>query len=158
MKDCARLTDKQERYAEHLARGMESRAAAKAAGYSDSYARVAATRMKKYPAVARAVEVIRAEGRTLAAYDLVAAMAQAQEGIDLARVHKNPMAFIKGCELRAKLSGLLIDKVEVVTVDLKGALVEARSRVFTVLDITPLPRAPASITANGEKQWEPLSE
>ena len=64
-------------------------------------------------------------------------MAQAQKGIDLAERHKNPMAFIKGCELRAKLSGLLIDRVEVATVDLKGSLEQARTRVIDALNITP---------------------
>ena len=39
--------------------------------------------------------------------------------------------------MRAKLSGLLIDRVEVATVDLKGSLEQARTRVIAALNITP---------------------
>ena len=42
------------------------------------------------------------------------------------------MAYCKATELRAKLSGLLIDRIEVVPVDLKGALEQARHRVVMV--------------------------
>ena len=130
MKDVERLTYKQRRYVERLASGMDSRAAATAVGYSKSYAKVAAHRLKKNLIVAKALESIHKEARAVAVYGAVEAMAQAQEGIELAKLHKNPMAFIKGCELRSKLSGLLIDKVEVVTLHPTGALEAARTRVF----------------------------
>lgn len=135
MEDQEHLTDKQRRYAELLASGMPSRSAARSAGYSKSFSRVAAHRLGSKPAVAKAIEAIRTEGRTLAAYDLAAAMAQAQEGINFAKANGNAMAFIKDCELRAKLSGLLVDRVEVVTVDLRGALEAAEARV---INVTPL--------------------
>jgi hypothetical protein len=46
------------------------------------------------------------------------------------------MTNVKACELRAKLSGLLIDRVEVLGVDLRGALEAAERRV---IDVAPLP-------------------
>ena len=170
------LTDKQRRYVQHIASGLESRQAARTAGYSDSFAKVAHYRLQKKPAVARAIAAIRQEGTKLAAYGLAEALAQAQEGIDFAKQNKSAMAFIQGCTLKSKLAGLLVDRVEVVTVDLKGALTEARGRVINVFNIMPRPRdesvpaskvliaaQPASVpnpaetlAADGSARWKPF--
>jgi len=83
--------------------------------------------------VAEEIEKIRAQGRTLAAYDLAVAMQEALDVIEFAKQHKNAMAYFKGVELRSRLSGLLIDKVEVVTVDLVAALQLAEQRVLKQL-------------------------
>src|SRR4051794_13405609 len=139
------LTDKQRNYVENMGRGMESRVAAKSAGYSDSFSRVAAHRLLKKPAVAQAIAAIRTEGRKMAVYDLAAAMQEAEEVRAFAKLHKNAMAYCKATELRAKLSGLLIDRVEVVEVDLTGALSRAEQRVLTVLNGTSVPVASGSI-------------
>lgn len=40
---------------------------------------------------------------------------------------------------RAKLSGLLVDRIQVETVDIKGALIEARTRVLIFGTIPPKP-------------------
>jgi phage terminase small subunit len=127
------LTDKQRRYVEGLARGLPSRDAAKAAGYSRSYAMVAAHRLKSKPAVVEALANVRREGMKMASYSLVEAMAEADAAAQFARQHKNPMAVVKAAELRAKLSGLLIDRVEVFTADLRGALDEAKLRVVNAI-------------------------
>jgi len=71
----------------------------------------------------------------MAVYDLATAMREAEDVCAFAKLHKNAMAYGKGTELRAKLSGLLIDRVEIVTVDLVGALERAERRV---VDVTPL--------------------
>lgn len=55
----------------------------------------------------------------MAIYGLVEAMKEAEDAAAFAKLHKNPMANVKACELRAKLSGLLIERVEVLEVDLK---------------------------------------
>ena len=86
------LTDKQRRYVENIARGLDSRTAAKSAGYSDSFSKVAAHRLGKKPAVAQAVERIRAEGMKIAVYDLATAMAEAEAVCAFAKLHKNAMA------------------------------------------------------------------
>jgi hypothetical protein len=65
-------------------------------------------------------------------YDLATAMKEADEVCAFAKLHKNAMAYMKATELRAKLSGLLVDRVEVVSVDLTGALERAERRVINV--------------------------
>jgi phage terminase small subunit len=126
------LTDKQRRYVENISRGMASREAARSAGYSESFARVAAHRIGGKPAVAQAIEEIQKKGREMAVYDLATAMREANEVCNFAKLHKNAMAYCKGTELRAKLSGLLIDRVEIATVDLSDALAKAEARVVNV--------------------------
>lgn len=130
MDDHEHLTEKQRRYVEHVAAGMDSRAAALKAGYSPSFAKVAAHRLGKKLAVAQAIASIRSEGRTMAVYDLATAMREADDVCAFAKQHKNAMAYCKATELRAKLSGLLIERVEVVSVDLSGSLARAAHRVL----------------------------
>jgi hypothetical protein len=84
--------------------------------------------------VAKAIAEIRAEGNKLAAYGLAEAMKEAEEAAKFARNNRNAMANVKACELRAKLSELLIDRLEITPpVDLRATLLEARSRVFTII-------------------------
>ena len=127
-----RITAKQQKYGELLATGLESVEAAKQAGFSPSFARAAKHRLSKLPAVAAVIEGIQKKGREMAAYGLAEALVQAQESIDFARLHKNPMAAVKGCELKAKLSGLLIERIEVAHVDLSGSLSRAAKRVIEI--------------------------
>ena len=100
-------------------------------------------------------------------------MKEAESAAAFAREHKNPMALVKATELRAKLSGLLIDRLEVVPPDdLKAALLEARTRVINTIDLT-LPHAneevsaserlmaadPARrVSADGANAWRPFNE
>ena len=69
-----------------------------------------------------------------AKYDLTVAMGEANDAAAFARANKNSMALVKATELWAKLSGLLIDRVEIVPVDLVAALERAERRV---VDVTP---------------------
>jgi phage terminase small subunit len=125
------LTDKQRKFVELYTRGkMDKVHAARAAGYQGSGANKAGSRLLKNPIVRRAIESIQAEGRTMAVYGLAEAMKEADEVCAFAKLHKNAMAYMKATELRAKLSGLLIDRVEVVEVDLTGALARAEARVL----------------------------
>ena len=130
------LTDRQRRIIQRVARGEEWRTAAKAEGCTDSYSRVIRTRMKKNPAVAKALEEIRQKGCAMAVYDLTVAMKEAVEVIEFAKAHKHPTAYFFAVRHRAHLSGLLIDRVEIATVDLTGALAMAEQRV---LNQTPQP-------------------
>jgi hypothetical protein len=166
-KDTDHLLDRWRRIIQRVARGEDWMPAARAQGCSSSYARVIRTLMMKNSAAARYLASIQAEARSVAVYGVVEAMAQAQKGIDLAEKHHNPMAFIKGCELRAKLSGLLIDRTEVMVVDLKGSLEQAKSRVLTVINGAPKPSegltdarvtvpGPAvGVSADGSIKWAP---
>lgn len=174
MKDGDHIPDRQRRIIQRVARGEDWRAAAMAEGCSDTYSRVIRTRMMKNPEVAKAIEAIRAEGRTAAAYDLARAMQEAQEVIEFAKQHKHPTAYFFAVRHRAHLSGLLVDKIQLeATVDLKGALTEARSRVITVINplsphgqesatmvLTAAPATgadPANVSAHGGKLWRPFS-
>ena len=81
-----------------------------------------------------------------AVYDLTTAMKECEDVIAFARQHKNSMAYCKAVELRAKLSGLLIEKVEVVSVDLTDALARAEARLLNGV------QGPA---AHGPINWVP---
>jgi len=161
------MPDRWQRIIQRVARGEDWPTAARAECRSGSYARVIRTRMMKNPEVVKAIESIRAEGRKSAAYDLVAAMKEANDAAAFARQHKNPMALVKATELRAKLSGLLVDQVQIVTVDLTGALARAEARVLNatlppngaLAPVAPLPlpsktaiRWRAPIPGDGEDQ------
>ena len=150
--DIDHLPDRQQRIIQRVASGQGWREAARAEGCKDSYARVIRTRMQKNPAVAKAIESIRAEGRKIAVYGLVEAMQEAEDAASFAKLHKNPMANVKACELRAKLSGLLIDRVEVVEVDLTGALARAHARVLTIGAIGP---TALPVPSRGPIDWLP---
>lgn len=130
-----RLTDRHMRILQRVVRGEDWRTAARAEGCSDSYSRVLRIRLLKNPAAVRELEAIRDEGRRLAIYDLAKAMQEAADVIEFAKQHKHPTAYFFAVRHRAHLSGLLVDKIQLeTTVDLKGALAEARGRV---IDITP---------------------
>lgn len=138
-RDSDHIPDRQQRILQRVASGEDWRAAARAEGCSASYSRVIRTRMMKNPAVAQAIAKVRTEGRKLAAYDLAQAMKEADDAAKFAKLHKNPMANVKAVELRSRLSGLLVDKVEVVSVDLTKALAAAEARVLHAVDIAPRP-------------------
>jgi hypothetical protein len=135
------LNDRQRKFVAEVARGVSAQDAARKAGFSPSYARKS-SRLLKHPGIAQAIAAIRAEGRTLVAYDLAAAMREAESAATFARMNKNSMALVKACELRAKLSGLLIERIETVAIDLKGSLEQARARV---LDVVSFPRQPRTV-------------
>ena len=125
----AGLTERQRRLVEFVATGLNVQQAATKAGFSPSYARKS-SRLLKHPGIAQAIAAIRAQGRTLAAYGLNEAMKEAEDAARFARLKGNAMALVKSIELRSRLSGLLIERIETVTVDLKGSLDAARARVI----------------------------
>jgi hypothetical protein len=53
---------------------------------------------------------------------------EVQAVIDFTMKQKNSMAYYKAVELRTRLSGLLIERVETVNVDVTGALKAAKAR------------------------------
>jgi phage terminase small subunit len=147
--NAAELTERLRRLVEFVASGDPVQQAARKAGFSASYARKS-SRLLKHPAIAQAVAAIRAEGREKAVYDLSRAMQESLDVIEFAKQHKNAMAYFKAVEHRAKLSGLLIDRVEVFTADLKGALLEASKRVVNA--------SPGTFALVQEIQAEPQVE
>jgi hypothetical protein len=133
-----------QRYIELRAGGMERKSAALAAGYSESYS-AAIGRLEKKPAVAAAIDAIRQKGCEMAAYDLSKAMEESLQVIEFAKAHKNPMAYFKAVEHRAKLSELLIEEARTRVINPPLAL----SQRATVVD--PFAECPEDGTDEEEK-------
>jgi hypothetical protein len=130
----------EQKYADGIIRGLSKRKAALNAGFSKSVADHSAGRIHNRPAVQAAIAAARAECRAAAVYDLTTAMQESLEVIDFAKQNKNAMAYFKAVEHRAKLSGLLIERVDVrAVVDVRAALEDARSRVQNWKGPTLLP-------------------
>jgi hypothetical protein len=83
--------------------------AAEKAGYD----KTAGSRLMKHPAIAAEVERRRAELRKETDYDVKAAMREAEEAMDFSRQTRNANAYVKAVELRSKLMGLLVEKMDV---------------------------------------------
>ncbi|MCM3901640.1 MAG: terminase small subunit [Pyrinomonadaceae bacterium] len=138
------LNDRQQRFVEFVARGLSAQEAASKAGFAPSTARKA-SRLLRHSLVAPAIAQIRAEARKQSCYSVVEAMKEAEECLRFSKEHKQCMAYVRAVELRSRLSGLLIDKVEIVSVDLTKALAEAEQRVLGPIDVTPA----------GAASWKP---
>ena len=124
-----RISPKQQHYAELRANGLTQGEAAEKAGYSS---RSAAWKADQHPLVQNYIADVQRSSRARSGHTVAVAMAEAADTMEFAREKGNPMAYCKAVELRAKLSGLLIDRVEVFTADLKGALLAAAKRVIEV--------------------------
>jgi len=87
--------------------------------------------------VMAAIDQARRQMLEAAAYTAERAMSEAERALEFAEENKNAMAMVKAVELRAKLAGLLIERIDqrVATVDIGAALEEARGRVLS--DGTP---------------------
>lgn len=163
------LNHRQEQFVKAVAAGASTKYAALAVGYSPSYAEVAGHRLVKNPDIKAAIESIKAEGRKMAAFDLSAAMAEAQDAADFARLNKNSMALVKAVALRCELAGLLVQQIHLKAevVDIAEALRDARQRVTATVDAPvslPLPSPvdvkPAEDAAptSARPAWSPFSE
>ncbi len=117
--------------AEYLKDSNGSRAAI-AAGYSKhSASQVAYRLLNLSPAVMEAVKEARAIAMRKCEYSAEVAMREAEEAIEFAKETKNANALVKAVELRARLNGLIIDRIDqrmAVMVDLGEALREAKAR------------------------------
>ncbi|MCW5799214.1 MAG: hypothetical protein LZF60_250004 [Nitrospira sp.] len=133
------LTPKQAKFVEIYLTGAPASVAAKQAGYGPKQS-ARGSELLKIPAVAAIVQGVQAEVREKAVYNLSTAMQETTDAIAFAKLHKNSMAYAKLIELRAKLAGLLVERVAVeVQANVKVALDEARARVTNwrgpVLDV-----------------------
>jgi hypothetical protein len=125
------------------AKGEAFAVVAQQEGLTPSYARTLKNDLLKRPAVQNMLREIHTKANELAAYGLQQALVQAQECIDFAIKLENPMARMKSTELKAKLAGLLIERVEVVSIDISGALQRAEARVLSMSTVsTPAIEAP----------------
>jgi hypothetical protein len=151
----ARLTQQQIRFLDAYAQCHDGKKAAMSVGYTDSSAPQMAKRTLANPKAIEYLSTLQAESRAIVAYDLALAMKESLEVIQYAKQQGNAMAYFKAVEHRAKLSGLLIDRVQVATVDIKSALEEARQRIVEVL---PPLRLPNMTTSDTHAQQNKLSD
>jgi hypothetical protein len=132
-----RLTARQQHFLELYASCNDRLKAGKEAGLS----KPSVYRLLQLPLAQQYLLSIRAEARAIAAYDVSTAMQEASDAMVFAKERQNPMAYVKAVELRSKLSGLLIDRVQVEKIDITKALSEAQARVVEVprleLPVTP---------------------
>ena len=167
------LNDRQERFIKSVAAGKNTTQGALAAGYSPTYSKAAGQKLAKNPEIKAAIDAIRAEGRKEAAFDLAAAMAEAQDAAVFARSKDNAMALVKAIALRCELSGLLIQQIHLnaEVVDIRAALEEAKARTLNVTSTVeplsslslpsparPLPVDEPSAQASARPAWSPFSE
>ena len=124
-----RLRPKQVAYAEALAQGLSQGAAAKKAGYSH---KSAAYKAHKNPQVQQYLSDIQRSAAARVGYTVAVAMDEAAQDHDFALKTGNANAAVNATTLRCKLSGHLRDTIEIVSMDLKGALEQARTRVIQV--------------------------
>jgi hypothetical protein len=138
---------REQKYADGIIRGKSKRQAALDAGFNKSTAEHSAGRIHNRPAVQEAIATARAELRAAAVYDTKAAVAEVDSTIEFARQHKNPMAAAKLLDLKCRLLGLLVEKVDLrisEKPDVLAALNEARRRV-TVINPPPMLTDPSVI-------------
>lgn len=113
-----------ERFAAALAEGMSQEQAYVAAGFSPKGARGSACRLlQRYARIRKRRDELLAERERLRAgaqvaaaarfeYDTNIALSEAHEALGLARTKKDPRAMVAAVQLKAKLAGVLIERVE----------------------------------------------
>ena len=124
-----RITPRQQKYAELRASGLTQGAAALQAGYKN---KVSASKADKHPLVRQHLSGIQKLACSRVSYTVATAMDEALQVIEFAKANGNANAFCNAVSLRAKLSGLLIDKVELVAIDLSGSIQRAEQRVLSI--------------------------
>ena len=127
------LDERQRRFVQFVAKGLPLKDAARQAGYSEAYSRKT-RHLMQHPGIAKELSRVQKEARTALSYDVQTSMLECAEVIAFAKAKGNAMAFCKAVELRARLSGLLIDKVEVFSCYLRSAIEQAQGRVLTILN------------------------
>src|SRR5262249_7041247 len=144
------LTPRLELYVAGRLRGLSSTAAAVEAGYGPAYARKASARIETIPAVREAIQHGQAELRSKTMYDVAAAVREIDKAIAFSYEKSSAISLGKLLTLKAQLHGLLIDRHEVVNIQLAKSIQDARSRVSMLL----APPLPALDVSNGAAEPE----
>lgn len=128
------LTPKQRAFVAAYQTGISATQAAIAAGYSEHSARhIAHTLMHDNKLVRAELDKVSQNLAKAADYNGERCMAELDKAIAFAVQAKNPNAYVKAIELRARLAGLLRDKLDLnigAQPDIAEALATARSRVL----------------------------
>lgn len=134
------ITPQQSKFVEQYFKlGMNGKQAAIAAGYSPKIAAHRAHELlNTAPAVMAAVAEMRAEIRERGIYTVERAVADLDEQMALCRELEQCNALVRAQELKMKVSGLMIEKIDmrVQSPDISQTLIEARKRVMPVQETT----------------------
>ncbi|SFP63827.1 terminase small subunit [Frateuria terrea] len=146
------LSQKQRLFIAELQKGANGADAAKAAGYSPHAAKFQAYRLMQNELVRAELDKVRQNLAAATEYNGERCMAELDSAIAFAKEHKQANAVVKAVELRARLAGLLRDKLDVTVeqrVDINDALEAARARAALRLPCDP------AATIEGEFQQLP---
>lgn len=139
------MTPRMARFVAEYLRTSDSKGAAIAAGYAPKSASNRAWELlHRNPAVMAAVKDNRDKIAEKAVYDTVVAMRELEIGMSVALQTKQMMAYVRAAELRARLMGVLRDRMDLnITekIDISGTLMDARKRAM----ITMAPTDPVAI-------------
>jgi phage terminase small subunit len=157
--DSGELNDQQKSFVQYYTTGLSPQQAAKKAAYSPSYSRKA-SKLLKHPGIAAAIEENQAALRESHGYGPADAVMEIDRMMKGALGSKTPnhMAAAKLMELKCKIFGFVRERLEVASVDLRGALAAAESRVLTAINMTNCassPVKPLTLPANGSTRWAP---
>jgi len=86
--------------------------ACRRAGYSPKRADATAQRLLRTPKIKAAVELMRAEVAERASYTVERCMAELEKGMAFALTTENASAYVRAVELRGKLTGILVDRLD----------------------------------------------
>jgi phage terminase small subunit len=107
------LTPQQQKFVTEYLRSGNAKEATLIAGYSEKSARSMSYQLLKIPIIMaeikKAQDTIQSEG----VYNLKKALADADDAYEMARLKKNSAGMTAAATLKAKLSGLMIDRSEV---------------------------------------------
>lgn len=125
------LTQRQRRFIAELQKGVSGAQAAIAAGYSPRTAKHAAHQlMHDNKLVMAELEKVRQNLAAATEYNGERCMADCDKGMDFAMRTDNANAFIRAVELKAKVTGVLREKIDITVerIDIADALAAAKAR------------------------------
>jgi hypothetical protein len=109
-------TERQRRFVEEFMRPtagvLNATQAAIRAGYPAGTANRMANRLMKKPRIKAAVEAMRAEIAERSAYTVERAMLELDDAMTFAKATDNASAFTRAVELRARIAGVLVDRID----------------------------------------------
>ena len=106
------LPSRMQLFVKHYARGMPATESARLAGYSEAYAKHAGEKILTNPRVKAELDKIRAEVAEVTKFDAIQAMEELRQALFFSKETENATAFCRAVELRMKLAGLLVDRVD----------------------------------------------
>jgi hypothetical protein len=99
-------------FAEHYLKNGSASAAARAIGYAPLSSRKAGSRLLRDPTVQEMIEKARSEMQARATYSAELAMKELDQAMDFSRETGNATALARCVELKAKLAGLMVERID----------------------------------------------